>query len=39
MKNRVECKRIIEFNPEGDSKYVFVKESDPGRYIDYNSAL
>ncbi|WP_432400834.1 hypothetical protein [Wukongibacter sp. M2B1] len=33
MQNRVECKRIIEFNPEGDSKYIFVKESDPGREI------
>jgi hypothetical protein len=33
MKNRVECKRIIEVNPEGDSKYIFTKESDHGREI------
>jgi len=33
MSERAECKRILEVNPEGDSKYVFIKEDDPGREI------
>jgi len=33
MSERKECKKIIEFNPDGDSKYAFVKDSDPGREI------
>lgn len=33
MTDRAECKRIIEVNFEGNSKYIFVKKDDPGREI------
>ena len=33
MQERTECKRIVSNNPNGDSRYIFVKGSDPGREI------
>lgn len=33
MQERAECKKVVAFNPEGDSQYIFVKDSDPGREI------
>ena len=33
MTDRAECKRILEVNLEGNSKYIFIKEDDPGREI------
>lgn len=33
MQARPERKRTIAHDPNGDSKYIFVKESDPGREI------
>lgn len=33
MSERIECKKVVENNVDGDSKYIFVKTSDPGREI------
>ena len=33
MENRTEHIKTISHDPDGDSRYVFVKESDPGREI------
>jgi len=33
MEARPERRRTIAYNPSGDSRYIFVKESDPGREI------
>ena len=33
MKNRQEHRKTVSYDPEGDSRYIFVKESDPGREI------
>jgi hypothetical protein len=33
MESRSEHRRTITYNPDGDSRYILVKESDPGREI------
>jgi hypothetical protein len=33
MEARQEYRRTISYNPNGDARYIFVKESDPGREI------
>jgi hypothetical protein len=33
MGSRSEHRRTISHDPEGDSRYVFVKSTDPGREI------
>ncbi len=33
MQTRTECKKVVFNIPDGDSRYVFVKDSDPGKEI------
>ena len=33
MESRQEYKSTVSYDPNGDARYVFVKESDPGREI------
>ena len=33
MESRPEYRRTISYDPNGDARYIFVKESDPGREI------
>jgi hypothetical protein len=33
MKSRPECRKTVYCDPKGDARYIFVKESDPGREI------
>ena len=33
MSERIECKKVLEVSLDGDSKYIFIKEDDPGREI------
>lgn len=33
MESRSEYRRTVSFDPNGDARYIFVKESDPGREI------
>lgn len=33
MESRSEHKKTVSFDPNGDAKYIFVKESEPGREI------
>jgi hypothetical protein len=33
MQARQEYRRTISYDPNGDARYIFVKESDPGREI------
>lgn len=33
MESRKECKKTVSYDPNGDARYIFVKESDPGREI------
>ncbi len=33
MEARPEHRRTVSYDPDGDAKYIFVKESDPGREI------
>ncbi len=33
MEARPEYRRTVSYDPNGDSRYIFVKESDPGREI------
>jgi hypothetical protein len=33
MESRKEFRKTVNYDPDGDSRYVFIKESDPGREI------
>jgi hypothetical protein len=33
MEERPEHKKTVSYDPNGDVRYIFVKESDPGREI------
>ena len=39
MESRQEYKSTVSYDPNGDARYVFVKESDPGREITITTQL
>jgi hypothetical protein len=39
MENRPEHRRTVSHDPDGDSRYIFVKKSDPGREITITTQL
>jgi hypothetical protein len=39
MEGRPEYRKTVKHDPDGDSKYIFVKESDPGREITITTQL
>ena len=33
MENRTECIKTVTYDPDDNCRYIFVKESDPGKEI------
>jgi hypothetical protein len=36
---RPEYRKTVKFEPQGDSRYLFVKSSDPGREIQIHTMI